>query len=519
MLEQLKKLLGIRSKAERAQVLIAQSVALPPINAIRAVCDWVEQSEYRTLTARDRLQVLHAIDGDLRLILDGAMVAIVEAHFNRTRISLHLLSAITYCKLICLQYTEALTNDPEGITRKNQDANVVQDTAANWLHWVGRYHVVRLLREAKSEQLPWEDIRTIMQLALKFEGRHPDKARNADSAAHRLKNQLSTIALLARTLTTDLQERQILVADRIVSALAAAIHESEGAPTPQTDDVPTVNGPITLITLSLPDAKTLSQGKDKSLLELEALEYLIVVQNKVPEKVDPHGKLDVGETLAVIRHLKNRWMGRVVKRQAERKAVSGKLKLAYDFRAIWNMIAHADDEPANASLANIENCEVEDLSANGISVRLTRHKGWPRIGLLIGLKTGKDLGWRVGIIRRIKSIKHDSTLLGIQFLARSPEAVQVSKHMSASAHGLALESSDWKQKPALYLRPDDGASQDNVHLLVCQKADLEADIDYRLPDTKDGDLRVRVTSLQELGSDAAIYVCQATSMAEDAQPA
>lgn len=507
MLNRLKQLVGIETKLDKAVAAISQAVAQQPINAMQAVQDWLDHSAPAMAKDRDTLEILNAVDTSFRQIFDAAMAAMVQAQLNHTRLSVLLQTAVPFCDRILSFYTEALKRDVEGLARQPSNTPLVQTAVTHWLYWIGRDHVVRFVRQPRADQLPWNDIRPLTEFALKLDGGLAAKLGRPDGEAGRLQKQLSHLVLLSRTLTPDLQGRQILVADRIADALSGFIKVSDT----HTDQTPfgqasDANNPPTMLTQSSgAGGKGLFYGLDKSLMELAALETLITSQNKVPPKVDPYGTLDVAETLAVIRHLKNRWSGRDIKRQADRKAIQGKLKIAHDFSILRQMISLAANP--NTSLRGVygtsETCEVEDVSATGIGVILNGHKGWAKIGLLVGLKTENDINWRIGVIRRVQPVRHEVVQVGIQFLSRDPESVRVTVRAQVSDWEKISDVQSYDNNLAIYLRPE--ALNQNAHLLICNKNDLKVGSRYGIPGCRDGDLLVRIIEQAELGPDSVIY--------------
>lgn len=514
MLNKLKNLLGIKTRLDKAKAAVDGAAAQPSVTAMKAIQDWLEHSLPGMVAKKDSLETLRLIDPQLRAILEGIMASMVEAQFNHTRLSLLLGHATPYCSLIVNTYADAIRREAQAMSKNSANAPLIQACITNWLYWIGRDHVIRFVKQPRTDELPWNEIRPITDFALKLDGGLASKIGKADGEAGRLQKQLSHLVLLSRTFTEDMRGRQILVADRIADALSGFIKvsDSHSEQTPFGQNTQG-NSPPTMLTQSAATNKGLFYGLDKSLLELAALENLISTQNKVPSKVDPYGMLDVAETLAVIRYLRNRWSGRVVKREADRKAVTGKLKIAHDFNVLRQMISLVGAQNTSSLKGiylTVEDCEVGDVSATGVGVKISSRKGWAKIGLLVGLKTERDVNWRIGVIRRVQPVKHDETDVGVQFLSRDPESVRATVRANVSDWEKTTEVQSYDNKLALYLRPDELNS--NNHLLICGKAELKIGGKYTLPGTRDGDLAMRVTDQQELGPDSIIYRCERLSV-------
>lgn len=511
MFNKLKHLVGIETRLEKSLTSVAAAVALPPVNGIAAIIDWMEHHAAAMAREHETLEIFRAIDGDLRKILEATMAAMVEAQFNHTRLNLLLQQAIPYCERIQIEYSNAIRREAEILAKQSSNTPLIQACVANWLHWVGRTHVLRFVRQPRNDELPWHEIRPVTEYALKLNGGIAAKLSGPDGEAGRLQKQLSHLVLLSRTLTPDLRGRQILVADCIADAVSGFVKVSttHSEATPFGQNTQAGNSAPTMLSVSAADSgKGLFYGLDKGLLELVALENLITTQNKVPPKVDPYGTLDVAETLTVIRHLKNRWSGRVVKREADRKQVTGKLKIAYEFSVLRQMISLVGHQGSSLKgvYNTVEECEVEDLSATGIGVKLNSRKSWAKIGLLVGLKTERDVNWRIGVIRRVQPVKHTEVQIGVQFLCHDPESVRATMRAKVSDWEKTTELDSYDNKLALYLRPSDLNEQSDM--LICARTDLRVGQGYMLPATREGDITVRVTEQVELGPDSVIYRCE-----------
>ncbi|MEH6460806.1 hypothetical protein [Chitinimonas sp. JJ19] len=511
MIDTFKKLFvfGRESRLDKAVATVQSSATLAPVQAMQSAGEWLAQELRRAEHRRDGLAIMRAIDDDLRSILEGAMAGMLEAKTNHARLNLLLQTTVPFCAVILEAYTEALRRDMVELARKPANAPLVQASVANWLYWIGRDHVVRFVREPKMDRLPWHEIGPAAEFALSLGGTFASRIARPDGEAGRLQKQLSHLVLLSRTLTPDLQGRQLLIADRVADTLASFIKVSDkhSSQTPfgqaNSDD----NPPTMLTrmpTQALVQGRGLFYGLEKTLMELVALENIITSQGKVPQKMNADEHLEVAETLVVIKHLKNRWSGREVKRQAERKAISGSLTICYDFGAIRRMVVQATQETkTRTNETTIERAMVEDVSATGVGLQLNKHTGWLKVGMLMGVKTDKDVNWRIGIVRRAIARGQGQMVAGVQLLARDPESVRLTRRANVSQWDMVSDHQSWDNLLGLYLRPD--PLNENSHLLILAKADLVAGKTYGAPATREGDLAFRVISQQEIGADCVIY--------------
>lgn len=511
MIGTLKKLFvfGRESRLEKAVETVSSARTLAPVQAMQSIGEWLHHENSRAANRQDGLAVLRAIDADLRAIVEAALAGMIEAHTNHARMNLLLQTTVPFCATILHTYTEALRREMVETARKSNNAPLVQAAVANWLYWIGRDHVVRFVREPKIDRLPWFEIRPATEFALGLGGSLTQKIARPDGEAGRLQRQLAHLVLLSRTLTPDLQGRQLLIADRIADSLASFIRISDEH-TNQTpfgqasddDNPPTV---LTRMPSQLKsEGKGLFYGLEQSLQELMALETLIATQGKVPQKMDPEGRINPAEVLAVIRHLKNRWSGREVKRMAERKTVNGSLMICYDFNTVRRMVVQATQQSTVKTVeSTVERAMVEDVSATGIGLKLVKHTGWLRLGLLMGVKTDKDTNWRLGIVRRAVARNQGEMMAGVQLLGRNPESIRLTRQARVSNWERVTDQQAWDNLLGLYLRPE--TLNENHHLLIVGKAELEIGKSYGAPGTREGDLVFRVISQHEIGADCVFY--------------
>ena len=511
MIDTLKKLFvfGRESRLEMAIATIESAASLPPVQAMQSISEWLQQEQSRAENRSDGLVVLRGIDAHLRTIVEGAMTGMLEAKSNHARLSLLLQTTVPICSAIVDAYTDSMRREMVELGRKPANTPLLQISVANWLYWIGRDHVVRFVREPKADRLPWHEIKPAAEFALGLSGTLTSRMGRPDSEAGKLQKQLAHLVLLSRTLTPDLQGRQLLIADRVADVLASFIQVSSqhSSQTPfgqanDDDNPPTVL--TQMPTKARQDGHGLFYGLEKTVLELVALENLITAQNKVPQKMDPTGQLDVAETLVVLKHLKNRWTGRDMKRQSERKTISGSLSLCYDFGAIRRMVVQATQKTTvRSNETTIERVLVEDVSATGVGLKLPKRSSWVKVGMLVGIKTDKDVNWRIGMIRRAIVRGHDDIMAGIQLLARDPESIRITRKAQVSQWEMVTEHHAWDNLLGIYLRPD--PLNGNLHLLIVAKAELEIGKTYVAPATREGDIAFRVISQQELGADCVFY--------------
>jgi hypothetical protein len=510
VLDKLQRLIGRESRLDKAAAIVASARGLANVQAMQSLTEWLDQEQRRTAERKDGLMLLKHVDADLRAVMDEALESMVAAQSNHARMSLLLQTVVPYCAAVLGLYATALPRELPILGQSSGNAGVIQGAVANWLYWLGRDHVVRFVREPKMDRLPWNEIRPSVDFALRQGGSIASRIAKPDGEAGRLQRHLAHLVLLSRTLTPDLQGRQLLIADKIAQMLSVFIVMSEqhssSTPFGQIHDN---DNPPTMMT-QLPTAanpKGLYYGLDKSLLELAALENLLITQGKMPPKLDTSGTINVAETLAVIKYLKARWSGREVKRMATRKRLSGTLSVAHDFGALRRVIVQATSGAQTKTVEHtVERCEVEDVSATGVGLKLVKHNGWAKVGMVVAIRTDNDRNWRIGMLRRVVTRAQGEVQAGVQLLCRDPESVRVVARAKVSQWEAVSDVQSWENKLAIYLRPE--PLNDNQHVLITAKHELQAGMSYGVPSTRDGDHVLRVISLMEVGADCALYRCE-----------
>ncbi|MBV8465621.1 MAG: hypothetical protein JO218_06720 [Burkholderiales bacterium] len=516
MIGNVKQLLSrvLDTRADRFAASLAQLDHESPILAMQSMAEWLGRDSNRELLQQDGITLMNAADDRLRHVADRAMQELVTAANNQARTTLLLRAMFPYLRAVRDGYHESLNREVVHLAKKPATFAMLQTAVTNWLYWTGRYHIVHFLIEPGASRLPWHEIQPTVAYALSHGGGLSAVAADGVTDAVHLQQQLARLVLLARSVSVDLQGRQLLIADRIADSLAefTRVSTKHSADTPfghggNTDNAPTV---LSQLPTRAPEGRSgLYYGLEQSLHELVGLEYQIKLNNALPDMLNPDGSLGVAETLIVIKHLKNRWSGKKMRRVSERRAISGNLTVAYEFATIRKQLTqHAPQQQRSAFVrdeAKLEPGEIVDASLNGLGLKLTRHMGWLRVGQLLGIRIESDPVWRIGMVRRSAQAGQREMLAGVQLLGREPEAISLSAKGAMSQAGLvaAAPASDMVQ--AIYLRPAKGEAQ---HLLICAGNALDAGRTYRASSARDGVIDLRVIATEDIGADCVIYSAQ-----------
>jgi hypothetical protein len=170
-------------------------------------------------------------------------------------------------------------------------------------------------------------------------------------------------------------------------------------------------------------------------------------KERVPADVKLGGGSNTGLVLGVLDHLTRYWSDLPPSRSSERQKVTMRLTVAPSFGGLLNEI-EADTDNDSLDFTRTESWIVENVSGAGYGAIIPQVKGdWIRVGALVGLKTEKEEGWRVGIIRRISQQKR----IGIQLLSQFASAVVV----SSTNRAVSMESSEGDRAVLLSRNPDE----------------------------------------------------------------
>ncbi len=519
----LMKLFGLRGggRLEKAVTIIEAAKEQSPVIAMQTVSDWMTHELPGFAAKGALLELLRRIDTPLREVLERAFEAMLDTNNNQAKTALLLQAAIPMCDAVLEAYQKGLSEEVPTLSKKPANIPLIQATTGFSLWWQARNYVLRIMRRSDTKPPAWEEIQPKVEAALNLSGGVAAKIARPDGEAGRLQKQLAYLVLVNRSLTQDLHGRQFLIAERLANALAGFI----GISTEHSDRTPfgadSAGSPMTLLTQApttiVRGGKGLFFGLEKSLSELIALEQLMLSQHKVPAKVDAREMLGVSETLTVIKHLKNRWTGRDIKRKYQRRPVTGEIKVAYEYQALRRLIAQTMTGVDTKTVEDsITICALEDASASGCGIVASHQVSWVKVGRLVGLRGQDEPFWRIGVIRRVIGRGHGKVFAGVQFLSFAPESVRLVEKAKISQWEMVANLQAWDNKYALFVRGS--PLTQNQHLLLTAQPELKAGSTYAIPNASDGGLALRVIAQQEIGADFVQYQCEQLLAAEMEPP-
>jgi hypothetical protein len=515
MLKHVKRILpfGNHARTSKFSASLQSRLNASPLLAMQGLTEWLNLPATRADIQDGGLELLQSADAAFRTLVTQAMHELMAASTNQAKTTLLLRSLVPYCALLRDIYAGLLSRDIVETARKGSRTGLIQSAVTSWLFWSGRCFFLRFVQDGRPTKLPWHEIQPTVSFALGL-GEAPQTTETAndadDGTAAQLRRQLASLVLLSRSLSTDLQGRQLLIAERIAEGFAdhTKVSTEHSANTPfghanNDDNPPTVLS--RLPTQSLAPNRGLFYGLDESVQELVRLDYQIKLHNSLPPSIDASKQLNVAEVLVVISHLRNRWSGQRIKRQAERRAFSGMLSVVHGVNRIAEAISPAvSRRPFQANPATShEPAEIIDASLTGLGIKLTRHAGWIKVGQVIGLKIDSEPFWRIGMVRRAILTGHREMQAGVQLIGKAPKAVSLRRLSQVTRQTDALEMAPQQPSQSLFLR--DETSSDTQGILISAASDLEVDASYDVTPPDGPHFRFRIGGIQELGSDCILY--------------
>lgn len=515
MLSTVKALLPFGAQARAGKFLTALQSRIDTSNilAMQAVAEWLNKPSTRSQIQDDGLILLQAVDEPLRQLAKRSAEELIGASTNQAKTTLLLRSLVPFCSLMRDIYGGLLARDIVEVSRKAGNASLVRDAVASWLFWNGRSFFAHFVQDHRASKLPWHEIQPTVSYALALPTTRPDGQNEAELAG--LRRQLASLVLLSRSLSADLQGRQLLIAERVAESFAdlTKVSTQHSAATPF-GHAANDNSPPTVLsrlpTRGVSPARGLFYGLDDSVQELVRLEYQIKLHNALPAALDGVGQIDVAEVLTVINHLKQRWSGQRVQRRSERRKLAGKLAVIHGVAQITDALQPLQPRRpfSNDPATGYEPGEIIDASVGGIGIRLTRHGGWLKVGQLVGFKVDAEPHWRLGMVRRAVLLGHREMQAGVQLLGRDPSLVQMRKRTAVGARQAGSEIVPQAQYRSLFVQTAsaDGKPQ---HLFISATPDLEVGQTYEV-DQQNAQSLVRISGVAELGNNCVLYYGQPT---------
>ncbi len=245
------------------------------------------------------------------------------------------------------------------------------------------------------------------------------------------------IAMLAVCSPGSLLPAQIETADRLAARLARGFRLSSEAENAMPYQIDVEHG--------VPPARRLGAaaegpgvryfGADRAYERLLALREEIASSGEVPEDLAP---ASADAVLAAVDHLAHYWTPRLASRQHPRHTIKSRLTVAWGFEGVIDAL----DPQSSLSFEKtvMESWIVENASAGGVGALVPSIPGeWLQVGCLVAMRPEGGRRWLLGTIKRLTRKDDASAQIGIQTLARAPDAVNF-RVQSGNATNLISES-------------------------------------------------------------------------------
>lgn len=487
----------------QAGAMLDSAQSLASVQALQIVGVWLKEHQPTYRQRNIRLQLLEKIDIPVRAMLEQSLQDMIDAYANQARLNILLQTATPLSELLLELSKEALTEEAPALKGKSASSALLFSANSAYLYWLARSHAICSVRKPVSKEFPWPEVYA----------RFEEAVRLMPAERGKLQKQMAYLFLLVRSLSSDLNGRQMLIAERLIQSISSFI-DMGGKSSPQSAlgvDYSKAGAPTLITQIPTQQGKGIYFGLDRSLMELIALENLLSSTNKVPSKFDPHGKLAVAETLSVIKHLKNRWSGKQVKRNAKRVNSEGSVQLVYDYVAVRRCLAQQEAEfyqrtSAKTVEKTIVQCGLEDISATGYGLMLKANSQWAQVGMVVAIKQDAEHKWALGIIRRLILREGGKFLAGIQLLSTAPESVRITERAATSQWEQVTDVATWKNHLAILMEPS--PLNHNQLTVMLAKADLKAGQIYSVQHASQQESALKIVHQQEIGADFIQYTCE-----------
>ncbi len=489
---------------QKALAIIGDAEALPAVQGLRSIDEWLSGAMDKSLQAQTGLTLLQQIDEPLRQLLKRGENALFTGFTNPTKTTLLLQTALPFARNLTHYFALGLQQEGAALARRGGNTALLQNAVAASLYWNGKLYLLQFLL-APSQTFRWDQVLALHEFAHKLEAGQLTRLTGGDSQLAQVRRQLAYLLLLTRTLARDLNGRQTLLADRIVEMLSPMVMLSEHHTAETPFGTPQENGPptVTADRHAPPDAnkRPLFFGLTRCIVELQALEHMLQQENHVPSRLDPGGEIEAAEALTVLRNLRLRWSGKQVTRKDRRINASGELQLIYEFAPIRRMISLQDKADQHKTVEPTRSkAQAENISASGMGLLLGKDADWARIGRLVGIKQPDTPRWSLGIVRRYAA-REQGGFIGVQVLSTHPESVRLVEKSADSSWEKMTQHKVYSNILGLMIPAAEGQP---FQLLTPGKL-LMPGHSYGM--AIGGAAReIRISDLQELGADFALYL-------------
>lgn len=508
MLKKLLELAGFPDLIKQAEDIMLTVEKQPPAQALASLMSWLPSAMERCHSPLQQLELLNTISPGATQILASVQRELMASASNLVRVNLLLQHAAPLASWIRDQYGVHL-NHALPMLQKSGPVTLWTHAVANFLDWSSNAFVLAFFLPPAPSGLEWHGIYSIYEPTQQMLERAGPVKLLGRAEAHRLlvQRSLARLLLLVRSLSPDLSGRQTLIAARVIEIMHPFITlaDKHGHSTPYGTDVHDVNPPTLLGLGKPPQAQhKLFFGLETALLELMAIENLLLAQGTLPDSIVVAAGQSTAETLLVLKHLRARWSGRPVVRKANRSLMQSTADVLVSTPLIQrHLLGEASQALGHDSGARLT-ALIEDRSATGYGLLVEGPAPWASVGALLAIFAPDTARWGIGTIRRVSIRPQDRLIIGLQLLASEPQALRLQQTAKAAEWQLVAGSESLDSHVAIYLPP--GTLNSGQASLLTEDRVLTAGEIYR---ARHGgkDMWLQVQAVLELGADYVQYSC------------
>jgi hypothetical protein len=236
--------------------------------------------------------------------------------------------------------------------------------------------------------------------------------------------EFARIAMLGVCSLGSLLPAQIDTADRLAGRFARGFHVSPDPDDEMPYQIDVANGtpPVRRVGGAAEGPGVRYFGAERAHERLRALREEVAANGETPDDFAPGAPAPAETVLEVIDHLAHYWTSHLASRKHPRHGIKSRLTVTWGFEGVIDAL----DPQSSLSFEKnpMESWIVENASAGGVGALVPSIPGeWLRVGCLVAMRPEGGRRWLLGTVKRLTRIDESSAQVGIQTLARAPNAV------------------------------------------------------------------------------------------------
>lgn len=516
MLKKLLEFAGFPGLIKQAEDIVQTVEKQAPTQAVASLMNWLPSAIERCHSPLQQLELLNTISPGATQIINSVHRELMASDGNLVKSNLLLKQSGPLAAWIRDQYSIHLQHALPTL-QKSGPVAVWAQAMAHYLDWTTNAFVLAFFTPPPPSGLDWHTLYTIYEPTNQMLERAcpPKLLGRADANRQSVQKSLAHLLLLVRSLSPDLDGRQILIAARIVDMLFPflILSDKHGQNTPYGTDIHDSHPPTLLDGSKPPQSQhKFFFGMDAALLQLLGIENLVLAQGILPEGIVVCDSQGTTESLTVLKHLRNRWSGRPVVRKADRSLTQSSVDILVSTAHIHQHLFGDASPVLGHRSAPRFSAKIEDRSATGYGLLVDGPAPWAVVGSLLAILPPEVPRWSIGTIRRVSSRPQNKLMVGLQLMAMEPLALRLQETSKATEWQLVADLESLDTHSALYLPPST-LNSGQATLLTEDRILVPGEV-YR---ARHGgqDLWLKIQAVLELGADYVQYSCQKTGTPPD----